>query len=200
VGRTRRGDAADKVLRAAYALFYRRGIHSVGVDAVAGAAGVTKAALYANFGSKDQLVVAYLRERDRSWQQQIDRITADHDSPRDRVAAVFDAYGDWLARDGFRGCAFLNATAEFPDPDHPVREVVRHHKAALRSYLHAQVRRIGADRADVVADQLMILLEGATATAVVEQDGRPIRTAKHLAETLVPSDAARPGGGAPQIR
>jgi AcrR family transcriptional regulator len=193
MGRTRRGDAADKVLRAAYALFYGRGIHAVGVDTVAAEAGVSKAALYANFTSKDQLVVAYLRERDRLWQQQIDRLTAGHESPRDRVLAVFDAYEDWLARGGFRGCAFLNATAEFPDPDHPAREVVRHHKAALRGYLRAQVRRLRPDRSDVLADQLMILLEGATATSAVEQDRQPIRTARHLAETLLPAAEERAG-------
>ena len=122
---------ATRALEAAYTLFYREGIHAVGVDTIASEAGVTKTALYSNFGSKDQLVVAYLRERDRLWQQQIDRLNAQHNSPRDRALAVFDAYEDWLSQDGFRGCAFLNATAEFPDPDHPVREVVRHHKAAL---------------------------------------------------------------------
>src|SRR3954451_16855945 len=117
VPRTARGDAAAKVLATAYRLFYSRGIHAVGVDTVAAESGVTKTALYGNFGSKDQLVTAYLRERDRRWQQQIDRITAAHRSPRARVLAVFDAYDAWQSQDGFRGCAFLNAAAEYPDPD-----------------------------------------------------------------------------------
>src|SRR5690242_19038123 len=110
VGRTRPGAARAKVLEAASTLFYRDGIHAVGVDTVAAEAGVTKAALYGNFGSKSGLVVAYLRERDRRWQEEIDRITAAHTDPRARVLAVFDAYGAWLSRDGYRGCAFLNAT------------------------------------------------------------------------------------------
>jgi len=172
------------VLTAASTLFYRDGIHAVGVDTVAAEAGVTKAALYGNFGSKTRLVVAYLRERDRLWQEEIDRITAGHTGPRERVLAVFDAYEAWLTRDGYRGCAFLNATAEFPDPAGPVREVVRHHKTALHGFLRAQLERGGRADAETLADELMLLLEGATVTAVVARNARPFHTAKRLAETL----------------
>jgi AcrR family transcriptional regulator len=181
VVRTRPGDAGAKVLKAASTLFYRDGIHAVGVDTVAAEAGVTKAALYGNFGSKSRLVVAYLRERDRRWQEQIDTIAAECDDPRERVLAVFDAYEAWLSRDGYRGCAFLNATSEFPDPADPVREVVRHHKTALHGYLRTQLERMGSDQ----ADELMLLLEGATVSSVVSQDAQPFHVAKRLAETLI---------------
>lgn len=166
-------------------LFYRDGIHAVGVDTVAAEAGVTKAALYGNFGSKSGLVVAYLRDRDRRWQEEIDRITAAHAGPRERVLAVFDAYEAWLSADHYRGCAFLNATSEFPDPADPVREVVRHHKTALHGYLRAQLQRAEPERADVLADQLMLLLEGATVTSVVAQNAQPFHTAKRLARSLL---------------
>lgn len=184
MARTRPGDAGAKVLRAASTLFYRDGIHAVGVDTVAAEAGVTKAALYGNFGSKSGLVVAYLRERDRRWQEEVDRITAAHADPRERVLAVFDAYEAWLARDGYRGCAFLNATSEFPDPADPVREVVRHHKTALHGYLRAQLRRADPERADGLADELMLLLEGAAVTSVVAEGPQPFETAKRLARAL----------------
>ena len=182
MSRTRPGDAGAKVLKAASILFYRDGIHAVGVDTVAAEAGVTKAALSGNFGSKSGLVVAYLRERDRRWQQEIDRITAAHADPRERVLAVFDAYEAWLSRDGYRGCAFLNATSEFPDPADPVREVVRHHKAAVHGYLRAQLETAG--RADALADELMLLLEGAAVRSVLDRSTRPFDTAKRLARTL----------------
>jgi AcrR family transcriptional regulator len=168
----------------------------VGVDTVAAEAGVTKAALYGNFGSKSRLVVAYLRERDRRWQEQIDAITAGHDDPRERVLAVFDAYEAWLSRDGYRGCAFLNAAAEFPDPADPVREVVRHHKTALRSYLRTQLDRAGSDRADALAEDLLLLLEGATVTSVVSRDARPFSVGKRLAETLLPAPGGQASGTA----
>ncbi|MGW4488597.1 TetR/AcrR family transcriptional regulator [Amycolatopsis sp. NPDC004368] len=182
--RTRPGDAAAKVLEAASALFYREGIHAVGVDTVVAEAGVTKAALYGNFGSKSRLVVAYLRERDRRWQEEIDRITAAHIDPVARVLAVFDAYEAWFSRDSYRGCGFLNATSEFPDPADPVREVVRHHKTALHGYLLNQLRHSRPKRAETLADELMLLLEGAAVTSVVTQGAEPFRTAKRLAATL----------------
>ncbi|HWD06716.1 MAG TPA: TetR/AcrR family transcriptional regulator [Amycolatopsis sp.] len=189
MARTRRGDAAAKVLKAASTLFYREGIHAVGVDTVAAEAGVTKAALYGNFGSKSRLVVAYLRERDRQWQEEIDRITAGHTVPAERVLAVFDAYEAWFSRDGFRGCGFLNATSEFPDPADPVREVVRHHKTALHGYLLTQLRRSKQEHAETLADELLLLLEGATVTSVVTQAARPFHTAKRLAATLLSTPA-----------
>ncbi|OLR94796.1 TetR/AcrR family transcriptional regulator [Actinokineospora bangkokensis] len=176
----RKNDARTRVLAAASRLFYRDGIHAVGVDAVAAEAGVAKASLYGNFGSKNQLVVAYLRDRDQRWQERVDAITAAHTAPRDRVLALFDAYADWITGDGYRGCAFLNAAAEFPDPADPVREVVRHHKAALRSYLGAQLRET-PDR----ADEVVLLLEGSAAAAVVAQDPQPFHIARRLAESLL---------------
>ncbi|MCR6489588.1 TetR/AcrR family transcriptional regulator [Amycolatopsis sp. OK19-0408] len=187
MARTRPGDAGAKVLKAASTLFYRDGIHAVGVDTVAAEAGVTKAALYGNFGSKSRLVVAYLRERDRRWQEQVDAITAGGEDPRVRLLAVFDAYETWLSAESYRGCAFLNAASEFPDPADPVREVVRHHKTALRGYLAAQLKRLGAGHADHedLADELMLLLEGAAVQSVVAQDARPFRVAKRLAGTLL---------------
>ncbi|WP_434445445.1 TetR/AcrR family transcriptional regulator [Lentzea sp. E54] len=185
MSRTPPGGARAKVLEAASTLFYRDGIRAVGVDTVAAQAGVTKAALYHNFGSKSGLVVAYLRERDRLWQQQIDAITAGHASPRERVLAVFTAYEAWLTRDDYRGCAFLNATSEVPDPADPVHVVVRHHKSAVRDYLRAQLERFAPERAEPLAEELMLLLEGAAAMAVVARTARPFQSAKRLAETLL---------------
>ncbi|WP_224392382.1 TetR/AcrR family transcriptional regulator [Pseudonocardia sp. ICBG1293] len=186
MARTRRGDAGPKVLDAAARLFFREGIHAVGVDTVAARAGVTKTALYSNFGSKDGLVVAYLRDRDRRWTAEIDRITAGYAAPRDRILAVFDAYEAWQERDGFRGCAFLNATCELPDPDHPAREVVRHHKAALREYLQTQADRLTGGTGGTLGTTLLLLLDGAVTAAAREGGPGPIRHARAVADSLLP--------------
>ncbi|BBG03526.1 TetR family transcriptional regulator [Pseudonocardia saturnea] len=177
------------MLETAHRLFYRDGIHAVGVDAIAAEAGVTKTALYSNFGSKARLVVSYLRERDRLWQGEIDRITASITSPRERVLAVFDAYEAWLSRDRFRGCAFANAAAELPRPDDPAREVVRHHKSAVRSFLRRQVDLLREPDPELPA-QLMVLLEGAAVTSTIDQSAEPFRVARRLAESLLPHDAS----------
>ncbi|MEV1294631.1 TetR/AcrR family transcriptional regulator [Pseudonocardia sp. NPDC049635] len=189
MARTARGGAGSKVLETAHRLFYREGIHAVGVDTIAAEAGVTKTALYSNFGSKAQLVVSYLRERDRLWQAEIDRITASIDSPRERVLAVFDAYEAWSARDRFRGCAFVNAAAELPRPDDPAREVVRHHKSAVRGYLARQVDLLCEPGPELPA-RLMLLLEGAVVTSGIERSAEPFRVARGFAESLLPPDAS----------
>lgn len=191
--RTARGGAGPKVLETAHRLFYRDGIHAVGVDTIAAEAGVTKTALYSNFGSKAQLVVSYLRERDRLWQAEIDRITASVSSPRERVLAVFDAYEAWLSRDRFRGCAFANAAAELPRADDPAREVVRHHKGAVLAYLGRQVELLREPDPELPA-RLMLLLEGAAVLSGVERHAEPFRVARRLAESLIPPEITEPSG------
>jgi AcrR family transcriptional regulator len=111
--------AGRRLLDAASGLFYREGIHAVGVEAIAAAAGVTKKTLYACFGSKDQLVAAYLWERDQRWREWLTRWVEDHaESARDQLLSTFDAIGEWIARENTRGCGFLNALAELPAAEH----------------------------------------------------------------------------------
>ncbi len=117
-------DGARKILDSASELFYRNGIHAVGVDAIAAGAGVTKRTLYDRFGSKDALVVAYLTERDRRWWERFEERLAT--APRPRVLAVFDSYRADVD-EGDRGCAFINAAAELPF-SHPAYDVIRDHK------------------------------------------------------------------------
>src|ERR1700744_3907505 len=111
-GTARRPSARDRLLDAADELFYEEGIHIVGIDRVIEKAGVAKASLYSTFGSKDELVRAYLN---RKYEQRRTRITewlTRYDDPRDRLLGVFDALGDSIAQPGYHGCAFANATAE----------------------------------------------------------------------------------------
>src|SRR4051812_29759986 len=117
--------ARRRVLDTASALFYTRGIHSVGVDRVIAEAGVAKATFYHHFPSKDDLVRAYLLEQDAAIRQAAALTDV---PPEERVMAVFAAIGEISCGPGFRGCAFINAAAEYPDPDHPVRQVVTEHR------------------------------------------------------------------------
>ena len=103
---------ATRLLAAADELFYEEGVHTVGIDRIIERAGVAKASLYNTFGSKDELVRAYLAARQDARQARIlDRI-ARFTTPRERLLGVFDALGELFAEPGFRGCAFMNASAE----------------------------------------------------------------------------------------
>src|SRR5947207_2514323 len=120
--RAARPSARERLLAAANELFYNEGVHTVGIDRVIAHAGVAKASLYNTFGSKDELVRAYLAGRQQTRQERIQRHLARHENPRDKLLAVFDAQAETFALPGYRGCAFQNASAEGSD-DGTVREI-----------------------------------------------------------------------------
>src|SRR4051812_22167676 len=104
----------ERLLAAADELFYREGINNVGIDRVLEHAGVAKASLYSTFGSKEELVRAYLQGRHETRRARIEKAIARHRSPREQMLAVFDAMAEAFAQPGFRGCAFLMANSELP--------------------------------------------------------------------------------------
>lgn len=172
---------ARRILQTASELFYRRGIHAVGVDRIAAESGVTKRTLYDRFGSKDALVVAYLRGRHEQWWGRLQDRLADADAPR--VLAVVEAYAhDPLPVD--RGCGFLNAAAELPS-DHVGLDVVREHKRAVRDLLEWLLREdgLGGDDPAALAEHVFLLLEGGVAHRGV--DPRVQERAGELVRALV---------------
>src|SRR4051794_18513331 len=104
------GSARERLLAAANQLFYEEGIHTVGIDRVIEEAGVAKASLYSTFGSKDELVGAYLAARHQVRQRRVSEALARHQSPRDQILAVFDLLGQLIVESDFRGCAFVRAS------------------------------------------------------------------------------------------
>lgn len=151
--------AARRILDTAAVLFYEQGITAVGVDLVAERSGVTKRTLYDRFGSKRQLVAAYLLERDRRWRSLVERLRDEATDPAARVLAPFDALETWL--DGAaRGCAFVNALAELPEADHPGRQLVLAEKQWLMQLFADSLREGGFAEDDALALQLMCLHEG----------------------------------------
>ncbi len=176
----------ERLLAAAETTFYRTGVHATGVDALVREAGVAKMSLYAHFGTKDDLVAAWLTGRDVRWRAWLDsRVQALARTPERRLLAVFDALGEWFASDDFRGCAFVNTCAEYPDLAHPVRIAARAHKSAVRRYLRRLVVEAGLSRPERLASELMLLVEGAITSALVEDDRTAARAARTLATRLI---------------
>ncbi|WP_243831783.1 TetR/AcrR family transcriptional regulator [Naumannella halotolerans] len=176
--------AARRVLDAASRLFYAQGIHAVGVDTIAAEAGVTKKTLYDRFGSKDALVVAYLRERDDRWRE----LLADHrqraGTDRERLLSLFTAAERWSRKAGGRGCAAINARAEIDDPEHPIAIEVAREKAWLLEQLVADCRSAGADRPKELAAELALLYDGALAASGLHSVRNPFGSARRAAEAL----------------
>ncbi|WP_165491912.1 TetR/AcrR family transcriptional regulator [Egibacter rhizosphaerae] len=154
----------DDLLRVAGQHFYRAGITATGVDTLVADAGVAKMTLYSNFGSKDELVVAYLEDRDARFFARLEAEIDGRDEPVARALAPVDLYVRYLDERGFRGCAFVNAAAELPD-EHPGRAVVARHKSRMLRRWVELIAEAGVDDAETVARECAFVLEGAFALA-----------------------------------
>ncbi len=176
--------AARRILEVASELFYRRGLHAVGVDTIAAESGITKRTLYDRFGSKDALIVAYLQARDRRWRDLVAaRLHAAHDAVA-RVLVPFDALSEWLAP-GSRGCCFVNAFAELPEPEHPARQIGVAEKKWLRDLFHELLTDAGATDPDELAVQLLSLHEGAIVSYSIADEPHAAAAARAAAKTLI---------------
>ncbi|MCP2253139.1 transcriptional regulator, TetR family [Prauserella aidingensis] len=182
--------AAERVLEVVEKLFYDNGIHAVGVDMIAAEAGVTKKTLYDRFGSKDAIVRLYLERRDARWREHVTAVVEQPGrfSPRRRVLLMFDALESWMAAENPRGCAFVNALAELPDPDHPARPAIASEKQWVLDYLRQLVRETGARNPRKVAASLFMLFEGAAVAASFDVVAGAVAGARDAARQLL--DAA----------
>jgi AcrR family transcriptional regulator len=183
----RRPSARERLLDAADELFYEEGIHIVGIDRVIEKAGVAKASLYSTFGSKDELVRAYLN---RKYEQRRTRITewlTRYSTPRGRLLGVFDALGDSIAQPGYHGCAFANASAE-SSPGSVAEQVTQEYRAWTRDLFTELARDAGAADPATLAAQLHLLYDGVNWAARIDHDLDAARRAQAAAEVLL--DAA----------
>ncbi|MEW1599783.1 TetR family transcriptional regulator [Streptomyces sp. NPDC093808] len=155
--------AGLRIVAAAEELFYERGITAVGVDLIAEHSGVTKRTLYNRFGSKDNLVAAYLSGRDRRWRSAVRAAVDAGGSAEEAVTAPFEALKSWTGTYA-RGCAFLNALAELPDPRHPGHRVAAEQKRWLLGLFEKLTTAAGCADPATLAARLFVLHEGAVAT------------------------------------
>jgi AcrR family transcriptional regulator len=179
--------ARERLLAAADELFYEEGVHTVGIDRIIERAGVAKASLYNTFGSKDALVRAYLEGRYAARQDRISGFIARYDAPRDRLLGVFDALGSFAAEPGFRGCAFMNASAESL-PGGPVEEVSDESRAWTRALFTELAQAAGVAEPGSLAAQLVLLYDGANVGARMDRNPATAAAARAVAQTLL--DAA----------
>ena len=185
-----RRPARERLLAAAEELFYQDGVQSVGIDRVIERAGVAKASLYANFKGKDDLVRAYLDARFEARRAAIETKLALQEAPRDKMLAVFDAMTEPLAKRNYRGCAFLRATAEMA-ADASGREVCRNARRWTRELLSGLAKEAGASNPDVLAKQLVLLYDGAAASAQMDRDPAAAAEARAAAVLLIDAACAK---------
>jgi AcrR family transcriptional regulator len=177
----------DRIFEKACDLFYRHGIHGVGVDAIAAEAGSNKMSFYRSFASKDALVAEYLREQEREYWAWWDAEVARHpDDPRRQVEALFEAQLQIALSNECRGCALGNAAAEISADEDELSTLVRAYKDKVRKRLQGMAVGMGARDPENLGDALMLLLDGGYFTRLVFPLGSgPIKAALSAVRALI---------------
>ena len=175
-----------RILKAAGELFYRYGIHAIGVDAIAEAAATNKTTLYRHFQSKDELVAECLREYSRDFERAWAEIERAHaGKPKDQLLAYLRFIAEFKLDTSERGCALLNAAVELPDPNHPGRCVVEECKSRNRDLISELCCKAGLRDPELLADELFLLVEGARVTIQSLGPRGPAQRLAEMFQTLV---------------
>lgn len=185
-----KASARERLLAAANELFYAQGVQTVGIDRVIEHAGVAKASLYNTFGSKDELVRAYLEARHASVTQRLMQAVDRHDTPRERLLAVFEGQGELFAQPGYRGCAFARASAE-SHPGDLAEQAAEGDRRWVRALLTELAARAGVPEPEVLARQLHLLYDGSGQSARMDHDPAVAAAARAAAATLLDAALAR---------
>jgi AcrR family transcriptional regulator len=188
---SRPSEARLRLLSTAARIFYAEGIHAVGVDRIITEAQVTRATFYRHFPGKDDLVVAYLQGADRAIRGQVEAVLEAGPPPGDAVRAVAASIAEGIRSPGFRGCAFLNAVAEYPDPGHPVHRTVLAHREWFLDTINTLMARIQQDSAEPAAQHFVMLRDGAMAAGCLFDPVLICETFLRGVDGLVETHAAR---------
>jgi AcrR family transcriptional regulator len=173
-----KAEMQERILETTDRLFYEQGIRAVGVDTVAAEAGISKRTLYNYFPSKDELITAYLSRRFKP-------MPLTDAPPVQQILGNFDRLERSFSSGRFRGCPFVNAVAELKEPDHAANTIAVAFKDERRAWFRALLLRLGVAAPDSLAMQLMLLVDGAIAAAVVRGDPQVAHAAREAAATLL---------------
>lgn len=181
-----KGLARQQILDVAGPLFFREGFRAVGVDTIVEQAGIAKMTLYRHFPSKDDLIVAYLEQsNNKFWNWFEAAIDKQAGGPRQQLTALFKALETMVTNSGCYGCSFQVAAAEFPELNQAVHQVALAHKQTLRQRLFDLATQAGAHKPDVLADQLLLMMDGAFVAARIFGPTNPALHVAEAAATLI---------------
>jgi AcrR family transcriptional regulator len=190
-------DARQRIVDTAYQLFAHRGIRDVGVNELINRAGVAKATFYRHFSSKDDLVLAFLDQRDRVWT--VDMIVADARgrgrTPVEQLLAIFDVFGDWFRRDDFEACSFINILLEM-GAKHPLGQASIDYLARIRGHVQQLAEEAGLRDTEDFSRSWHILMKGSIISAT-EGDADAAKRAQAMARTLIEQYRPRDPGAEP---
>ncbi len=176
----------EKLIETARQLFYQYGFHAVGIDLILKKSGVAKKTLYNHFYSKDDLILAVLRRNDEHFRNHFVRSLENRGfSAKEKLLSIFDTTEEWFTSSQFHGCIFINAIAEYSDRSVPIHTVCKEYKRTIRDCIAGLAREANASDPNELADQLSLLLEGATVTEQVGAIRKSAERAREIAIILI---------------
>ena len=181
----------DHLVETAMKLFSRHGFRATGIDTVLAESGVAKKTLYNHFKSKDELIIAALQRRDEEFitvmREGVARLAPGQDGdPRmARIMAFFDTVNEWAQSEGFSGCTFINASAEYPRREDPIHVACANHKRLVVQFIEELISELRLADAHRVARQISLIVEGAIVTAHTTNDLTGVQLAKETTRQLL---------------
>jgi AcrR family transcriptional regulator len=178
--------ARQRILDSAYELFSRRGVRGVGIDEVITNASVAKATLYRHFKSKDELVLAFLQQREELWTKGWVEAEARRrgETPEEQLLAIFDLFHEWFQKDDFEGCSFINVLLEMNDRGTPIGKASADHLNTIRSFIRSLAEEAGLRDPEQFAHSWHILMKGSI-VAAGEGDRDAARRAQAMGRLLI---------------
>jgi len=151
----------EKVFQTAARLFYQHGYRAIGVDTLAAESGIGKMTLYRHYPSKEDLILAYLKDSDAVFWRNFEAITGESTAPRDKLLRFFESLQEYVSSPECHGCPFLNVATEYPETGHAGHRIAMEHKQSVRTRFRELAVGAGAKKPEVLADQLVLLMDGA---------------------------------------
>ena len=183
----------DHLVTTAISLFCKHGFHATGIDRILETAGVSKKTMYEHFRTKEELIMAALRQYDSQFRNYFMReVEKTGTTPREKLLAVFDVAHAWFSQNNFFGCVFINAVGEYSEIDSPIRAISREFKSMMRGYIEKLAGEAGAPDPKELASELSLLLEGAIVTAQVSHLPTAAHTAKKMAKVIMAHELPEP--------
>jgi AcrR family transcriptional regulator len=197
-----RATARERLLAAADELFYENGINTVGIDRIIEHAGVAKASLYDCFGSKDELIRAYLEARSTARQARVSEWISRYDTPQKKILGIFELLAETSSQPGYKGCAFMRARADDNTSDR-IKGACNQSRAFMLDRFASLAREASAANPEQLGQQLMLLYDGASVAAYVDGNRNAASLAREVAAQMLssscPNNPARKKQGAARV-
>jgi AcrR family transcriptional regulator len=180
-------DTRARLTETALRRFYRDGFREVGLDQILDDVGISKTAFYKHFSCKEELMAEVLEHQNRWLQESFRSLlrTQGGRAAADQLRALFDVVEQIIESEDYHGCIFINASIEFPLPHHPAHELAARNKQSIEDIVFEMAERAGAARADELAKELCMIMDGAYVARMVTGDPAVIETARRLADRTI---------------